>query len=113
MTGAEPAAMASVGGWVGPSGRGCSPELGLVPAPLVVAAASVVAPWVIETVNWSAATARLETDFTSVSWGAGGVLVMVQVMLSPLAGVTENDVPLPDGSVVLEPPAVLVHEIEL
>ena len=41
------------------------------------------------------------------------VLVMVQVMLSPLAGVTENDVPLPLGSVVLELPLVLVQAIEL
>ena len=82
------------------------------PAPAVVPEATVDAPFLIATVNWSAATARDPTDFNKVRCGLA-VLVMVQEMLSPLAGVTANDVPAPLGSTVADAPFVFVHEIEL
>ena len=94
-----------------PPVRVVMPVVAVVPAPEVVAVASVVAPCAIFTVNWSAALARDVTDLMSVRCGLA-VLVMVQVMLSPLAGVSENDVPDPLGSVVADEPLVLEHEIE-
>lgn len=39
------------------------------------------------------------------------VFVIVQVMRSPLAGVTEKDVPAPDGKKVEEPDAAFEHEM--
>ena len=90
-----------------------APVAAVVPTPLVVAEASVVAPCAIATVNWSAATTRLAIDFVRLSVGAGGVFVYVQVITSPLPGVSVFDVPEPLGRMVVEPPAVFVHEIEL
>ena len=87
--------------------------LALVPEPLVVAEATVVAPFFIATVNWSAAFTRPVTDFARVSFGAGAVFVKVHEIASATAGVIENDVPLPLGSVVLEPELLLVQAIEL
>lgn len=40
------------------------------------------------------------------------MLVIVQLTTSPPAGVSENDVPAPVGSVVAEPAVLLVHEID-
>ena len=96
-----------------PPVRVCCPVVAVVPAPLVVPVATVVAPFLILTSNWSAATTRLATDFVSVSLGGVEPLVNVQLITSPKAGVTLNEVPVPLGSVVLEPLFVLEHEIEL
>ena len=41
------------------------------------------------------------------------VFVIVHVMRSPFTGVTEKEVPEPDGNTVGDPPLALVHEIEL
>ena len=79
----------------------------------MVALPTVVAPSSIETVNWSAASARLTTEVPRSSVGAGAVFVIVQVMASPAAGVTENEVPVPLGRVVEDPPAEFAHEIAL
>src|SRR4051794_34901680 len=82
--------------------------------PVVVAVASTVgpAPWVALTVNWSAAFARAVTDLVRVRCGLA-LFVKVQVMLSPLAGVTVNEVPEPLGNTVPEEPAVFEQLIEL
>jgi hypothetical protein len=112
ITDADPAAIASVSVYVVPLVSTWLPVVAVVPAPLVVADATVAAPFLIATVNWSDALARDATDFTSVRWGLA-VFVIVQVMLSAAAGVSVKDVPLPLGNVVLEPAAPLVHEIEL
>ena len=83
-----------------------APVLALVPAPAVVADASVVAPWVTVTLNWSLAAKREVIDLLRLRVGAVGPLVNVQVITSPLAGATENDAPLPDGRTVVELPFV-------
>lgn len=96
-----------------PAVRVVLPVEALVPEPLVVAVPSVVAAWVIRTVNWSAAATRLATDLVNVAAGAGGVFVYVQVMLSPFAGVIVFDVPDPLGKMVVELPAEFEQLIEL
>ena len=113
MVDVDPAAIASLRVYVVPAVRLVEPVEALVPEPLVVADDMVVAPFLIATVNWSAATTRLATDFESVSVGTGGELVKVHVMLSPLPGVRENEVPVPLGRVVVAPAVLFEHEIEL
>jgi hypothetical protein len=102
MTDDDPAAIASVSVYVVPAVTVCAPVVALEPEPLVVAEASVVGPWVIATVNWSAALMRPATDLTSVSRGRLP-LVKVHVITSPAIGVTVNEVPDPLGSVVGDP----------
>ena len=108
----EPAAIASVSVYAVPPVSVVIPVVAETAAPAVVAAATVDAPFLIATVNWSAATARDPTDFSRVRCGLA-VLVMVQVMVSPLAGVIEKEIPAPLGNTVLEAPLVFVQEIEL
>ena len=93
-----------------PAARLVELVLALVPEPVVVAELTVDAPFLIATVNWSAALARDATDFASVRCGLA-VLVIVQEIASPAAGVRLQDVPLPLGSVVDDPLALLEHEI--
>src|SRR6478752_470566 len=112
MTELEPAAMASVSVYVVAAVSAWLPVVALTLTPVVVPAATVAAPFLIATVNWSALLMRPPTDFTSVRCGFA-VLVMVQVMLSAAFGVSVNDVPAPLGSVVGEPEALLVQAIEL
>ena len=92
--------------------RAWLPVEAVVPAPLVLADATVEAPFLTATVNWSDAFAREATDFVSVTCGLA-VLVTVHEMTSFCAGVTEKEVPEPDGSVVLEPDVLLVQLMEL
>ena len=75
----------------------------LVPVPLVLALATVEAPFMMATVNWSDELIRPPTVFTSVSWGRLP-FVNVHEMTSPARGVTVKLVPLPDGSVVVDRP---------
>lgn len=91
----------------------CAPVAAAVPVPDVVVEPIVVAPSMMATVNWSAGSARLTTEVLRLSVGAGAVFVIVQVMASPAAGVTENEVPVPLGRVVADPPAELVQAIAL
>ena len=74
----------------------------VVPEPVVVADATVDAPFKIATVNWSVELIRPPTDFSNVSCGFD-VFVNVQEMTSPANGVTVNDVPVPEGSAVVDP----------
>jgi hypothetical protein len=74
----------------------------LVTAPLEVALGPLL---LIDTVNWSVLTARPAIVFATVSFGAIGVFVNVQMMLSPAAGVTAILVPVPGATVV--PPVPL------
>lgn len=77
----------------------------LVPVPLVAADATVVAPFLMATVNWSALLMRPTTDLISVSVGAGA-LVIEQLITSPASGVIEKGAADPVGSTVAEPLAV-------
>ena len=77
----------------------------------MLADASVVAPWVIATVNWSPLTTRPTMLFASVMCGFAA-FVSVQLITSPAAGVIVNDWPAPVGSVVPVPGVELVQEID-
>ena len=109
----EPEAMVWVNVYVVPAVSVCAPVAAVVPAPAVVAEPTVVAPFMIVAVNWSAGSARLTTEVLRLSVGAGAVFVIVHVMASPAAGVTENDLPVPLGRVVADPLAELVQAIAL
>ena len=89
-----------------------TPVVALTPVPVVVADASVTAPWVIATVNWSATFTRPLTLLSSVTRGLAR-LSNVQVITSPAAGVMLNELPRPLGNVVPVPAVVFVHEMEL
>ena len=67
--------MVSVSVYVVPPASVCWPVVAVVPAPLVVPVATVLAPFLILTSNWSAALTRLDTDFASVNFGAAPVFV--------------------------------------
>src|SRR6476646_1925268 len=85
----------------------------VVPAPDVVADAVTAAPFLICAVNWSAAAKRDEIDLVNVMVGVVGPLENVQVITSPLAGVSANDAPAPLGSTVVEPAVLFVQAMLL
>ena len=111
ITEAEPAAIASVRVYVVAVVTVVIPVVAEAATPAVVAEATVDAPFLLATVNWSATAARDPTDLINVRWGFA-VFVMVHVIWSSNAGLRENEVPDPEGNTVVDPERVFVHAIE-
>lgn len=108
---AEPPAIASVSVYVVAALSTVEPVDALVPVPLVVVESTVVAPFLIATVNWSVLVTRPTTCLIRVMRGFAS-LVMVQEITSPGPGVIEKDVADPLGNVVADPVLEFVHEME-
>ena len=106
----EPAAIASVSVYVVPEVTAVDPVVALTATPDVVAEATVLAPLLMATTNWSVLMIRPATDLTSVRAGTGA-FVMEHEMTSPAKGVMEKGASEPVGKTVEDPDAALVQLI--